>query len=369
MKVLMITPRFIYGGIEKLLLDYFENRKDVKIQYDVLIYTGVCDKELKQHLENLEINMYSLHSDKYRNKIFKRLYEIFQLTKFLKKNPYDVVHIHTTDYKRSIDLGCAKILGVHGRVMHAHSGKKNKVGFAEIFWPLKILFDYTATDYCACSKLAAEYLYSKRIINQQRYTVINNGINMKQFMFSESMRNQMRNKLGISDNVVIGHIGRFSIPKNHMFIIDIFCKLVKLDSKYKLLLVGDGELRHEIEERIVRCHIEDKVILYGTTDNVGKILSAMDIFVLPSLFEGLGIALIEAQCNGLPCIVSESIPDEAIITSNVIRLNLNMGQKVWADRIANINAERVDESEKIEEKGFSIANTVKQLETIYKKYQ
>lgn len=368
MKVLMITPRFIYGGIEKLLLDFFKNVKDSDIQYDVLIYTGVYDEKLRQQLDDLNIHLYSLHSDKFQNKFIKRLYEIFQLTKFLKENSCDVVHIHTTDYKRSIDLLCAQILGIQGRVMHAHSAKKNKMK-TEIFRPLKKIFDYTATDYCACSKMAAEYLYSKRIINQHKYVVINNGINRKQFVFSEASRNQIRNALHIDNNIVIGHVGRMTFPKNHKYIIDIFCELIKLDSHYKLLLVGDGELRGEVEDKILSCHIEDKVIVYGTTNDVGEMLSAMDVFLLPSLFEGLGTALIEAQCNGLPCIVSENIPDEAVITSNVIRLNLKLGQKVWADRIANINMERVNECDKIQEKGFDITYTVGQLEKIYRKYQ
>lgn len=369
MKVLMVTPRFIYGGIEKLLIDFFENVTDSNIKYDVLIYTGVYNENLRQQLVNLKVCLYSLHSDKFQNKFTRRVYEIFELIKFLKNNSYDVIHIHTTDYKRSFDLGCAKLLGIKGRVMHAHSTIKYGGRLTESFRPFRKLFDYTATDYCACSKSAAEYLYSKRIIDCQRYTIINNGIDVRKFLFSEVARNQIRQDLGVGSNIVVGYVGRMAHQKNPIYLIDMFHELIMLNSNYRLLLVGDGELRQKVMDRIISQHIEDKVIIYGTTNNVGKILSAMDVFILPSLWEGLGTVLIEAQCNGLPCIVSENIPNEATITSNVFQLNLNMGVKIWARRIADINLERVDESKKIQEKGFHITNTVEQLETIYRKYQ
>lgn len=362
MKVLIITSRFIYGGIEKLLLDFLKNRKNMDIEYTILLYSGVIDEGLKCQLAQQKVNLILFNSKKINNKIIKRVYELYCLYNLLAKSQFDIVHIHQTDYKRMVDLGIAKLCGVKKRIMHAHGNGKKRTLFHNI---LRNGFDHVATGFCACSREAAQFLYSDSCIRNNRYVIIKNGIVVEKFIFNGKSRLEMRKRLGIEDNIVIGHVGRFTKAKNHFFMIDIFRILANKNIKYRFILVGEGELKENILKKCREYGIQNRVIFFGETNEMEKILSAMDIFIFPSLHEGLGTALIEAQCNGLASVISENIPDEAIIAKNVKRISLNAGAAVWANTMENLEIKRENNINLIKENGFNIETTVCQLEEMY----
>ena len=366
-RVLMVTRRFIYGGIEKLLLDIFENSDRSIFQYDVLALNSEADESLLYKLKSLNVNYQTLSLDKC-NKSERRKKHYNGLSALLKKNTYDVVHVNITNYKMVFDLYVAKKAGIKRRIIHAHSANINTPTSLRIYKPARKLYDFVATDWCACSVEAAQYLFSKKIIKNKKYTVINNGIKMNDFLFSEESRKRIRSQYDIfEDTKLIGHVGRFTEAKNHTFLIDVFHEILLKNEDYKLMLVGDGELKDSIVTLIENYNISDKVILTGACSNIGEILSAFDLFVFPSIWEGLGISVIEAQCNGLRTYISDKVPEQATITSNVRKLELNKGPKYWATEIIEDQNIRINESSLIENAGYDILHSVKQLEEIYQR--
>lgn len=366
-KVLMITNRFIYGGIEKLLLDVFEHKSCSDIQYDLLSLISEKDDELIRRIEDAGVGYYSLELDKH-NTFERQIYHYKKLYNFITNNHYDVVHINITSYARVLDMLVVKMSGVKTRIIHSHSANEKDTISRKIIRPIRKLYDYTATDFLACSDGAAKQLFSRKICKEKKYIVINNGIEIDNYLFSHEERIKVRDSLGIQDgDMLIGHVGRFTEAKNHLFILSVFNELHKLKPSSKLLLVGDGEKREEIEKEIIKLNIKDRVILFGSSSDIRALLSAMDVFLFPSVWEGLGISVIEAQCNGLPCYISEKVPKTAIILSNVHQYDITAGPKWWAKCILNENNDRVNEIDRIRKSGYNIADSVHQLEKLYLK--
>lgn len=364
--VLIITYRFIFGGIEKLLLDVFEHNEDPDIRFDLLTLSSEKDEELIDRIHHRGIGYYSLDLDKH-GKVERQFYHYKMLYCFLKAHHYDVVHINITSYARVLDMAVVKAAGVRKRIIHSHSADENDAFLRKLVRPMRKLYDYTATDFLACSDEAARHLFSKNVCKNKRYQIINNGINTADYCFSMKDRKCMRDSLGLgNDELLIGHIGRFTEAKNHLFLLDVFSEILKRCSSAWLLLVGDGEKREDIKSRIDMLGIQDRVILYGSSSNISPLLSAMDVFLFPSRWEGLGISVIEAQSNGLPCYISENIPKAAVLTSNVFRLNISDGPDCWAERVLTQKTERVEETDRIIRAGYDIQDSVSRLEQIYK---
>ena len=365
-RVLMITNRFIFGGIEKLLLDVFENRKDPDLQYDLLMLTTEKDPALIDRVKAAGVNCHSLELDRYGS-LERQWHHYRALYRFLKEHRYDVVHVNITSYARVLDMLTIRLAGVPVRIIHSHSADEHDPLSRRIIRPLRKLYDYTATDFLACSDGAARHLFSKRICREKRYVVINNGIEVDQYRFSEADRAAVRDRLGVGDALLIGHVGRLTEAKNHGFLLEVFKALHEIRPDSRLLLVGDGELRQAIERRIAELGLGDSVILYGASADIPMLLSSMDVFLFPSVWEGLGISVIEAQCNGLPCYISANVPRTAMITSNVWQYDLSEGPERWARHILDAENKRVDEMEKIKQAHFDILDSVRQLEGIYAK--
>ena len=365
-KVLVITNRFIYGGIEQFLINMFEKGIRQDIQFDLLALTSEKNEELVNKLQACGIPYRTLALEKY-SKLKRQFFHYYKLYTFIKKGKYQVVHLNITNPARAVDMLVAKHAGAKVRIVHAHSSVKNSAFITKMLKPLRVLFDYSATDFCACSDAAAEYLFSQKTVRSRKYQVIPNGIFTEKFLYSEYDRNRIRTKLGVLKNeLLIGHVGRMTEAKNHDFILQVFHEIRKMNPASKLLLVGDGELRKEIEENIKLLQLEGSVILYGASSNVSELLSAMDVFLFPSRWEGLPISAIEAQCNGLPCYISENVPKSTFLTSNCMQLQTTQGAKYWAQTILDTH-KRIDEIEKIHESVYDISNTVKQMEKVYLK--
>ena len=227
--------------------------------------------------------------------------------------------------------------------------------------PLLLL---TATDLFACSKAAGEWLYGVKHAGKTK--VINNAIVASRFIYSEKKSQEMKKALNLEDRYIVGNIGRFSYPKNHHYLIDIFYELTKINANVTLLLIGAGELVDEIKQKVNELQLNEYVRFLGTRKDIPELLSAMDIFLLPSKFEGLPLVLIESQAAGVKIFASNIITEEVEITDLVTRLSLDDSPKCWAERIAGtLKYDRRDTHKDIIESGYDIHSNAKWLEEFY----
>lgn len=254
---------------------------------------------------------------------------------------YDVVHLHTKQWKSFIMEELCKECGIPKVIVHSHSTGidtldpiKRKIE-TELHEKTKMKFNTSlATDFWACSRLAADFLFGKQI-PKEKIRIMNNAIDIDKFEYNESIRKQYRHKYNLENCFVIGNIARFVYQKNHEFLIEVFAELEKLIPESRLLLIGDGELRDDIEDKVKKLGIEKKVIFLGKIKDVNNWYQAMDVFCLPSRFEGLPITVVEAQAAGLPCVISDTITDEvqieqsvSLVAANDIKQYVNILEKI-----------------------------------------
>ena len=216
-----------------------------------------------------------------------------------------------------------------------------------------------ANEYFACSQVAAQWFFGDKPAK-----IMVNGINLEQYKFNAAIREKIRQKYDLHDDLVLGHVGRFGVEKNHKKLLNVFAACKKIMPNIKLILCGDGEERKNIESEIKKLNIEGDVLLLGVISNVNEILQAMDIFVMPSLFEGLPFALLEAQAAGLKCIVSDTVSPEADIVGWNRFLPLKLEDSLWAKEILTVDQgyERIVGYKVMKERGFAISDGVKEVE-------
>jgi len=287
---------------------------------------------------------------------------------FLKENKYDVVHIHSG----SISILCilayyAKKNGVKKVITHSHCAieninMKNRILRIAGNFVMRKNVDF----YCACSLVAGEAKYMPHIVKNEMI-ILNNGVDLKRFETNEKVRKNIRLKYNIEQNTfVIGHVGRFSYQKNHEYLIKIFNELLKVEKNAKLMLIGSGELEEEIKIYVKKLRIVNKVIFCGNVNNVHEYLQAMDIFLLPSRFEGLPIVGVEAQAAGLPIIVSDNVSDELSIGKSIEYLPLSESVQPWIEGILKYKgAERYNNVAELKEKGYDVDKTAAKVREIY----
>lgn len=366
-KILYFIDRMLKGGIQTLVVEIAKNINKEKIQLDFLLLDDGKYYELEDVLKKYNCNVYKLEGIWVNNIVDFIKYEIAVDNFFKIHNDYKIVHLHSSS-KNYMILKKAKKYGIPVRIAHSHNidfQSKNVIKriCGNIF---KIPLRRYATDYFACSKMAGEWLFGKNIVNTNKFKVINNAIDCSKFRYNEKKRIEIRNKLKISDNdIVLGNVGRFTEQKNHEFLIDIFKSVYEERKNTKLLLIGTGEKEEEIKKKVKKFNIENNVIFIGFSNKVSDYMNAMDLFVFPSKFEGLGIVLIEAQANGLHCFASAHvIPEEAKVTDLLEFVDLyNINE--WKEKILNVSIERENVQNIIENNGYSIVKIVEFLEQIY----
>ena len=357
-----------YGGQEAFILNMYKNFKNKKIKYTFATPFHANNKELKglikKNSDNLIAQNYKFESKQRKSFIIKTI------KKLAKERTYDVVHIHSGSifvlykaakaFKRS---GCKTVI-VHS---HATGYDNLKHKIAKTIYNLNF---YKQADYFfACSKKAGEYKYSNQILKSEKFKVIKNGIDLEKFKFNPETRKAKRKELGLKDETVLCNVGRFSEEKNQLFLLEIFKEYLKLNPNSFLLLIGGaGPIEMQIKEKIKKCNLSNKVMLLKERKDVAELLCASDIFVFPSKFEGLGMAAIEAQTSGLLTVCASVIPQETIISTDCLTMNLNDIALEWAKNIdksyiASIKNNRAEMSSAI--KAFDIRNCAKQLEQFY----
>ncbi|WP_455679169.1 glycosyltransferase family 1 protein [Streptococcus sp.] len=365
-KVLNITRVFRAAGIESFIMNMYRNINRDKVKFDFLVMKdepSCYDEEINE----LGGKKYSIDIG-YHNTMYSIILESIELYKFLKKHPYDIVHIHYTTPLRALYLLAAKLAGVKVRIYHSHSAEVSgksavKLMFYDFF---RKKITKWGTHWFACSETAANWMFEKKLILDGKVKILHNGIDTNRFKFDKKHRDVYRKKLDIENYFVLMHTGRFLDQKNHSFLIDIFNIVKTNEQNSKLLLLGAGKLVDTIKEKVKRLGLEDDVLFLGVQENVEDYLSASDCFVMPSLYEGLPVAAVEAECNGLPCFLSDRITDEVKLNSNVVFLSLNDNPKVWASRILEKrNTCHSNTLDQIKASGYDVVDGARKLEDIY----
>lgn len=307
-RIAHIVGKWVGGGVEAVIMNYYRHIDRNKIQFDFL-----CDDDSTNipydEIEKLGGRIILVPPYQKVFKYHKELKRIF------KENKYKIVHSHINTLS-VFPLFAAKCAGVPVRIAHSHSTtnkkewKKNLLKLA--LRPFSKVF---ATKYMCCSELAGRWLFGDKEFDKGNVYILNNAIDLDKFKYDEKLRIKKRKELGIKDDtLVIGHIGRFVEQKNHRFLIDIFNELHKKNPNSILLLVGQGPLQEEIKEKVHSIGLDDSVIFLGQRNDVNDLYQAMDLFLFPSLYEGLGMVVIEAQAASLPCVVSTEVPTVAKIS-------------------------------------------------------
>jgi len=363
-KVLYFVDRMLRGGIQTFVYENVKYMDKSVIQIDFLLLDDGQTYNMEEDLRNLGCNVFKLNGI-WIKKPYDYIKYYLAMDAFFKQNhDYDVVHLHSSS-KNFLFLYIAKKYGIKTRIAHSHNidfqtKSKMKIMAGNIMKPLLI---NNATDFFACSELAGKWLFGNRQV-----TIVKNAVDIERFRFDEIIAKEMREKLGYSDqDIVIGHVGRFTRQKNHDFLIDIFKEAYKRNPKYKLLLIGTGELEEKIQDKVKKLELEKVVRFYGFHSDVEKYMQAMDIFVFPSLFEGLGLVLIEAQASGLNCYASQGvIPEEAKASELMTFVNLDDGAIEWVNKIGvNKNRRQMKYIDSLIKNGYSIQDTSLFLQEYY----
>lgn len=342
-KVLQIsTSPLQYDGLTEVIFSLIDNVPTGLTEQFVLLGAGAKPEFINKLKERNVKYFVAPHRVNSAKQYYSYLFKVF------KENNFDIVHVHGNSSTMALDLFIAKLCGIKTRIAHCHNTRSYHPTANKM---LKPILNAVTTDPVACGNDAGRFLFYKK------FTVIPNCINVNQFRFNEETRHRVRKDLGIDSQYLIGHVGRFSKQKNHHFIIDVFNSLLKKYPNSKLLLVGEGEDFEKTQLYANELGISDNIIFYGASNKVYELLQAMDIFLFPSIFEGLGITAIEAQCAGLPVVASNQVPEETKKTDNFVRLSLEAPANKWVEALMcykDKEINRNDGADAIIEAGYDI---------------
>ena len=357
----IVNNKMGYGGIETLLMNIYRNIDTTKIQFDFAVTSrepGEYDKEIIKRGGRI----FYIPSRRESLKNYEKNWDDF-FYKYQKE--FNAIHMHVSSLTDITPLKIAKKYNIKNRFIHSHNTYQKGIIHNILNKIHRLNVNKYATKLFACSSEAGRYCFGNR-----SFGIIKNGINTDLYKYSLEKRIQVKKEIGFKENETsLVHVGRFMEQKNHTFLIDVFYELLKKDNNFVLYLIGDGELKRKIENKVKYLNIEDKVKFLGLRNDVNLILQGMDIFLLPSLHEGLPVVGIEAQASGLECIMSENISKEVKITNLVHFLPIN-DVKEWVDLILDKkNYVRKDVQEKIIQQGYDIKQTTKKLEKLYIKYK
>lgn len=358
-RVLHVIGIMNRGGAETMIMNLYRNIDRNKVQFDFVENEGneaAFDAEIRQLGGKIyRCPRYNGKNHFTYTRWWNSFFEAY-------KGEYPIVHGHIGS-TAAIYLSIAKKHGAY-TIAHSHSAGGGSAIYRLFAYPTR----YIANKFFACSKDAGTSRYGKTVGNDSnRCQVLNNAIDAQSFSFNLETRKQVRNELHIAEKaVVIGHVGRFVEAKNHLFLIEVFACVRKRNPNAILLLVGDGERRPEIQAAIAEKHLNDAVILTGVRSDVRGFYQAMDVFVFPSVYEGMPVSLVEAQAAGLPCCVSSNVPGDSAVTGLVEFISLESGPEKWAEiALQRAMAPRSDMLNEIQKAGFDVSSTANWLKDFY----
>lgn len=357
LRVLQVVTNMDRGGLETMLMNYYRQIDRTRVQFDFLTHReskAAYDDEIRA----LGGNIYHVPRLVPWSRSYKRALDSF----FAAHPEYAIVHVHQ-DCLSAVALQAAKKRGVPVRIGHSHTANQNR----DMKYPIKLFYKRFipryATALMACSRKAGEWMFGGA-----PFSVLPNAIDAASYRFDPETRVRVRAALSLQpQTLTVGHVGRLAPEKNHTFLLDIFAELLKLRPDARLLLVGEGTLEGDIRRKAETLGIADKIVFTGVRSDVNELLQAMDVFVLPSHYEGLPVTIVEAQAAGLPCLISDNISSECILTGDLVdRLPLSGGAVVWAEKLLEkCGAPRTDRRAEIAEHGFDIVTEAKKLQEFY----
>lgn len=362
-KVAEFVTRLEFGGVEAMLLNYTTHFQHPK-QFEFHIITQDINDD--NCIRQFEEAGYTVHVVTHKRKsIAKNVREVYQV---LKQEHFDIVHSHMTLTNFYV-LFLAKMLGVRVCISHAHSefredSLKEKLTFPFLKWLNRV----TANIWVACGYNAGVFLYGKDAVDAHKVYMMRNAIDLQHFQRNDKIRQMIREKYAIGDGLCVGHIGRFSPPKNHFFVLEIFDAVRKIAPETSFLLVGDGELWDGVLAKIKELHLEESIVLTGNVTNTNEFYQAMDVFILPSFYEGLPVVSIEAQAADLPCLISENVDHHCAITSNIRFLSIQKSADEWAKEILKCAVQPCSDDNigVLTKAGYNIETEARKLEKLYK---
>lgn len=363
-RVLQVVGRMHRGGMETMIMNYYRKINREKVQFDFLVHypePGEYDEEIRRLGGRIYIMPRTVPQNYFR---YRKELDRF----FSEHREYRVVHGHLSSAAFVFNEK-ARQYGVPCRIIHAHNNNvedsiKGRLSLLTSRWGM-------AASNCllACSREAADFYFGRKTGSSGQVTIIKNAIDIREYCCQDQIRRRMRDRLNLHEKFVIGHIGRFFPQKNHLFLIDIFQRVHEKKPESVLLLIGGGPLMPRVREKVEAYGLRDAVRFLGVRDDVPQLLQAMDVFVLPSLFEGLGIVLIEAQAAGLRCFTSSGVVSrEADVTDLVEHIRLGDPPSVWAGRILASGGaayERRNTQAEIRAAGYDIDEQARRLEEFY----
>ena len=361
-RVLHMINSLHFGGSQAFIMSIYRNIDRNKVQFDFVV-TPEEEKDLYEEVRQLGGRIFVCPKYIFANHFsYAKWWNQF----FLSHPEYKMIHGHVRSTS-AIYLSIAKKHGLK-TIAHSHSTSNGKgiLGIVKTVmqYPTRYIADYLFS----CSDIAGAWMYGKNACKKSNYRMIPNGIDVKRFSFSNDKRLQMRKVLHIAeDEFVIGHVGRFTKPKNHIFLIHMFADYLKQNPKSRLLMIGDGNLWQPMKAECEKLHISDRVNMPGAKSNTEDYYQAMDVFAFPSLWEGLPVSVVEAQASGLPCFISNRITKNVKLTSLVRYLSIE-NMHVWEEAFSTCKKRTgcsIENEEKL--KPFDSRNVAKDLFDFYLK--
>ena len=365
-KILHYVGSMNRGGMEMFIMNLFNHIDRMELMFDFAIHeTNVGD--FQEEIRNLGGSWYFFPKMRKNPIQYRKAWRAFWKAH---AGEYCAFHFHTNSLANVIALEEAARAGIPIRIIHSHSSMANK---GRLQWLNDVLHKLhqkrlpaLATHLFACSDKAASWLFGGMKVGSLAVTQINNGIDIENFRYDDTNRRQIRNELGLDDVKLVGHMGAFLPVKNHKFIVDVMEKAYQMDSAVRCVLLGQGRMYEEIKDLVASRKLNDVILFMGVQDNVNAWLSAMDVFIMPSLYEGLPVSLIEVQANGLPAIVSDTITDSVKLQENMYYKALSDGPTEWAEELIKVMDAgcRVYNSDCVAAGGFDIRETAELYEKI-----
>lgn len=359
-RILIVSAALKVGGAEKVARDICLCSDPDAYEFHYVVF-GDNFGEYEQEILNRGGKVFHLDSP---GKSYRQYMK--SLAALMKEYRYYAVHAHTM-FNCGWVMMAAQKAGVPVRIAHAHSALENGKSLAKDLYEkaMRRMILKNATDLVACGEQAGIRLFGEKAY-RERGQLILNGVDVEAFRFDESKRQAIREKLGWQDFLLIGHVGHLASVKNQKFLLELMPKILQRSPNARLLMLGEGDDRAMLESRIRELALEDKVLMPGNVTNVGDYLSAMDVFVFPSLFEGMPLAILEVQANGLPCVISTGVPRDVFLTDLLHPLALTDDKRKWIDAI--ICAERENPgsyADALKNTGFALQGSMEKIYSIY----
>lgn len=355
MRVLQIVTTMNRGGLETMLMNYYRHIDRDLVQFDFLEHRAE-ESDYDAEIERLGGRIYRLPALNPFSPSYRKA-----LTSFFEEHTeYRVVHSHL-DCMSAIPLSAAKKAGIPVRIAHAHSSSQDR----DLRYPLKLIYKKRipkcATGLLACGDAAGRWMFGG-----EAFEVLPNAIDTCRFAFSDTARAAKRAELALGDSLAVLHTGRFNWPKNHEFLLRVFSEILKIRPDAVLLLAGEGELFETTKALAQDAGIADSVRFLGLRSDVPELMSASDVFILPSRYEGFPVVLAEAQASGLPCLISDRVPGEAALTGLVSSMSLDESPEKWAEKAVEMaSVPRISGAEAVRDAGYDIQSAAEMLQSFY----